>query len=272
MSDAMKVLCVGDTHMNFRWWHNNVIQMAKDHGCRTIFQVGDFGYWENSRAGIHFLDSLSKSLVEANLRVVFLLGNHEDWENIEHYRDAEQSTEGFRKIRDNIYWAPCGSQWMWRNVSFGAVGGAFSIDRGSRVLNQSYFLQEVIDDEKSSEIIDVTEPESVDIMFAHDVGVYVDMKHWLWEKKQWRIMDIAASVESRRQLQKIINHWKPHTFIHGHWHVFYQDKVDDVNYYGLDCEFKGLNSIAVLTIKDDEASITVPGNQYSTRIPIREAA
>ena len=268
MSD-FKVLVVGDTHMNYNWYVQKVIPFALENDCKTIFQVGDFGFWDNQQAGRFFLTELSKLLVENNIRLVFLLGNHEDWKNIENYRIAEQSSEGFRKVRENLWWAPCGLQWKWKKTSFGAVGGAYSIDRDVRELNYDYFEEEVITDEKAADIIDMTEPESVDIMFAHDVGSYVDMMHHMYVKKNRRIFAIEASFNSRRQLQKIINHWQPHTFIHGHWHICYQDRVDDVNYYGLECEYHAEESFVLLSIKDDEAAITVPSHLYAKRIPIR---
>lgn len=269
MADDMRITVLGDTHGDFHWIDSYVTTFAQNNRSNTIFQVGDFGYWEGHNSGITFLNNLSKSLKENNIRLIFLLGNHEDWLTIESYRSSEKSPEGFYKVRDNIWWAPCGLQWKWRDTLFGAMGGAYSIDRGNRLLNETYFLEEVVSDEDAANVIDSTDPKSVDIMFAHDSGVYVDMKLHMMQRKKRRILDIAGSVESRRQLQKVINHWKPDTVIHGHWHLNYQDHVDDVNYYGLDCEHQGLHSLALITLRDNEASLTLPLQNLARSIPIR---
>jgi hypothetical protein len=49
-------------------------------------------------------------------------------------------------IGDRCRYLPRGLRWDWRGVRFGALGGAFSVDRRERVEGESWWWAEVISD------------------------------------------------------------------------------------------------------------------------------
>ena len=63
---------VGDTHANTGWFMRVIQEMAADN-IDVIVQLGDFGWWPESR----FAWKVSRTAVEAGVDVLFVDGNHE---------------------------------------------------------------------------------------------------------------------------------------------------------------------------------------------------
>ncbi len=49
--EPRRVLLAGDTHGNGRWV-GHLCKLARRHGCEVILQLGDFGFWPHTTAGL----------------------------------------------------------------------------------------------------------------------------------------------------------------------------------------------------------------------------
>src|SRR6184192_146938 len=120
-----KFLLAGDWHGSFQQ-AEKVIRHAKELELDTIFQVGDFGIWNNDKP---FLNQMQHLLGQWDIQLLFIDGNHENFEMLYQKKILD---DGTRYVRDNITYVPRGYRWDWKGLSFLALGGAASIDRKHR--------------------------------------------------------------------------------------------------------------------------------------------
>lgn len=271
----MRILFLGDTHGNvphIEW----LFEVAAALGVDVIFQVGDFGYWEHSSSGIGFLNLVSKLSQETGIRLVFLDGNHENhpllWyryvgiptvytsvlnidEALNDYigkHDVAFSDEGFAIVRPGVEYAPRGHRWVWDDLTFLAVGGAYSIDRAWRKLGHSYWFEEIIQEEDIDKAIDGGE---VDVLLTHDVLEGSSVFPALEATHGRKFRPIPEALRERDKLLRIAEATLPKLNVHGHYHVRYDDIVPlndtrSVVVRGLDCDESGENSYIVVDTKD----------------------
>jgi hypothetical protein len=71
---AESALFVGDTHADAGWLKFVVLPTAVMMGITTIIQVGDFGYWPDSRKFLNFVKTAREKF---GVDVWFIDGNHE---------------------------------------------------------------------------------------------------------------------------------------------------------------------------------------------------
>lgn len=211
-----KVLMVGDTHANYRFWKQHVIPIAMTAGAHVIVQLGDFGYWPRIGEGRSYLKYLSALLVKRNLQVVFIDGNHED--HLELARLAPRS-DGFVEVAESILWAPRGHRWEWDGIRFLALGGAFSVDRRYRKRDSAqygWFEEELITDAQVERAI---EGGPCDVLLAHDapsstVGFLLKRINALSGDQY------PDSDKNAERVQRVADATNPKQLWHGHWHDF----------------------------------------------------
>lgn len=250
-----KLMLAGDIHGDFHH-ARYLIDRAVTNGVRTIFQVGDFGYWEHQQDGIDFLDDLSKELTENNIDLYFLDGNH-DKTSLLLKKYKELDDEGFIIVRDRIKYAPRGHRWTWDSVKFIALGGAYSVDKDYRIKQEKakshkiseknmyrpasgqkstdttgllWFPEEEMSDIDMDNILQNRNP--VDIILAHDKP---RSSNPYWNRK-----DLEPCWPNQDRMQRAVVALQPKYFVHGHLHFKYSDKIlcGDGRYtevLGLDC-------------------------------------
>lgn len=210
----MRILLSGDSHADIN--HLKAIEAKiNKFDCDIVFILGDYGFWPQDKGGLKFLNACSK----LGFPVFFLAGNHEDHDMLDkHYED---SIGGFIQVHPNVYWTPRGLIWKWDNVTFGAMGGAYSIDRKRRVKYIDWFPQEIISEE------DVENFDSrVDVLLTHDVPSMVDISTpFILEYNRPIEIDKGTDL-NRERLNEIVLKAEPNKLIHGHWHMFYKQDVD----------------------------------------------
>jgi len=198
----MRILLVGDTHAN-----QMAMSLALNHAVHiqadAIFQVGDFGYWPRIEHGRNFLESTSRAAVEADIPVYWIDGNHEDFQEL-HSNFGQYSNEPV-KIRDHVYWLPRGCVVEWEGVRIMGFGGGASIDRATRTLGHSWFLEEMITDE------DVERTQPVDIIISHDAPLFPLKRGVAMEDSEF----------CRQQMRRVVNKCQPELLVHGHYHVYH---------------------------------------------------
>lgn len=130
----------GDWHGNLPWAKRCLERFAAE-GITTVYQVGDFGLWPGP-SGKKFLRVVNATCERAQLRLVVVPGNHEDYDRVKAMRTDD---EGWLFLRDypRIRFAPRGHAWTdARGSRFAALGGAGSIDRNLRRPGVSWWPEE----------------------------------------------------------------------------------------------------------------------------------
>ena len=214
----MRMLLVGDTHGNDRFFAQ-MCRLAVAENCDRLVQLGDFGYWEHYTEGKGYLKWCEKQLRENNLECYWLDGNHENhpllWSAYgPDGRQYKPTKDGFWEIRQGLYYMPRGHRWVWDDVSFLALGGAYSIDKDCRAPGKSWWPTEMISE---ADIEAAIAGGKVDVMFTHDApdgGIIPSIKD------QPNTM-YPESLYNRESLLEVVKAVKPYFLAHGHYHDRY---------------------------------------------------
>lgn len=242
----MKVLFGGDTHGNLFQFKNVLFPVAEGTGCEKIFVVGDFGFWPNEPDGPLFLKHLNDMAKRCGIKVYWLDGNHEDHAYL---RDLmlhpTYDDEGFVKIRPNIWYSPRGHRWTWDKCRFLSLGGAYSIDRDSRVIGKSWFWEEMI----TIDDVIACGDEKVDIMLTHDIPAGVPMRE-IMARYGRGFSNINEAYRNTMYVRDVVDLVNPEYLIHGHYHLKYQHILDNnyTNVVGLCCDGSGRESFVVVDL------------------------
>ena len=236
---------MGDTHGNTRAIIT-AVQRAKELNVEWIIQCGDFGLWPGW-AGVRFLDEVNAALIDNKVNLMWLDGNHEDFDQLESLIKLQpKNKNGQTYIRSQILYSPRGCLWEMNNKIFMTVGGAVSIDRKWRVPHESWWPQEQLTDVEVYGIvaraIDRRQKDkpNVDYLFTHDCHPLTPFKN---------LIDDPTSSMHRDKIKRIFNAVLPSMWFHGHMHTKYTwplfhalpfedfavgDKHTEV--YGLECD------------------------------------
>lgn len=236
----MRVLVAGDVHGDA----NHALFLfdkAKRFDCDVIVQCGDFGFWPRWRDGKFFLEYVSRKSEEFGIPFFWIDGNHEDHDALDDL--VPMDCRSGVQILPGLTYLPRGTVWEWDGVTFGAMGGAYSIDKGWRDPGYDWFPQEVI---QEHDIERAQEAGPVDVMFTHDSPLGVNMATHLGRP----IAPSMGSLANREMLQRVIETWTPKVLVHGHWHVQYTDRVDGTKVIGLAHNSKMGRSWTVIDTED----------------------
>jgi len=195
------------------------IDNAVKYGAEFIIQVGDFGLWPGW-FGMVYLDRMNAALIEANVRVIWLDGNHEDFDQLDRLKQyGLKNQRGQFFLRSNILYSPRGTAWVMDNKRFMTVGGAYSIDKEWRKAGESWWPQETLTDNEVLGIVNNArsrrergKPE-VDYLFTHDCHPYTPFKH--------RLKNDPESNIHRDKIKEIADAVRPKMWWHGHMHEKY---------------------------------------------------
>lgn len=284
-----KVILGGDTHgdKDHVFW---LIKKAEEEGAQAVFVLGDFGIWSHFDGGA-FVRHVSNRVSRTGISVYFLPGNHENYDLLEQYEKANERTkDGFVVIEPGVFYSPRGHRWTWSGVKFLSLGGAYSIDKPYRVMQDqgirtraqvrqmnsdkltereryalqfphlSWWPQEEINDEERDRAIEGGE---VDVLLTHDKPLVA--------KPRWNRKNIPECVPNQEQIQRVVDATKPSLLVHGHLHFAYEDKIQSTDTFvkGLDCDpeasrhsggsGKRSESFAVLDLDRSRPSTPEPG-------------
>lgn len=235
---------IGDSHgdLGFLAW---ALIQADAFAVDRLVQVGDFGYWEHRAYGVEFLDDLNHALRAGGRVLHWVDGNHEN-HTLLHERYA--TTGGMAAVRSNIQYVPRGTRWEWGGVSFLGIGGAHSIDREWRVEQyqtkarykspdkaakyELWWPEETITD---ADVEAAVAGGHVDVVVSHDAPGIVDIAGeamklgvgpWKWDEE---------TIANRRHLTAVFNATRPRLWVHGHYHLAYEQQIGPCRFVGLDC-------------------------------------
>jgi len=211
---------LGDLHGDLE--HLVVVSRTMEaRGIHVLLQLGDFGFiWPRTNWG-RALDRIENRLRKADQILYFVDGNHEDFSRLDAFPIA---ADGLRRVRPSIIHIPRG----WRTTlahgrTFAAMGGANSIDRGSREEGISWWPDESITDEDLERL----GTESVDILVGHDAPVpWPKLDSRLSQSPSWwSEEDQRYANEGREMLTRAFIAVRPKLYIGGHFHLYVSDSL-----------------------------------------------
>lgn len=223
----MRILVAGDTHGNLAWC-TKLCSIAREQGCTTVLQVGDFGYWPHVQWGQKFLVALEKRAKQSGVTIYWIDGNHENHDVL---RDLPRAGDGFVDISERIRHIPRGHRWTWEGVRFGALGGAFSIDWRQRTLGYSWWPGELVQPED----VEALGSDPLDVLVTHDVPAGVTMVSSFVLPP----LDEEMGRRVRTLVRKAVDVTRPQLVLHGHWHQRASNLLDGVRVEGLAADVQG---------------------------------
>jgi predicted phosphodiesterase len=156
-TDVTRFAVAGDWHANMGW-ATHATSYAGHEKAQVLLHVGDFGYKFNT----NYLNALQNEAQQQNLIIMFVDGNHEDFD----WLNAQPIDEdGVRRLRERVWHLPRGFRWEWLGTSFLALGGAHSVDRQWRNAGSEWWPQERI---TFGEAYSICQAGHADVMITHD--------------------------------------------------------------------------------------------------------
>lgn len=251
----MLILLAGD-------WHGNIDQgtwcldLAVRRHVDRIFQVGDFGAWEHTTSGVEYLDSLEKRAAKRGVVVYWLDGNHDKWSDTMARYGDDRDSEGFVICRPHVRYAPRAHTWTWDNVRCMTLGGAYSVDKASRLEREQIertrrldrtnrYGAEYIDPEEtlwfSEEELTDENVKAAMIQRMPDVSVLLTHDKPRRSNPQWNRKDFSECVPNQDRIQSVVDSLRPKLLVHGHLHYRYSDLLGypderNVQVVGLDAD------------------------------------
>ncbi|SEB74148.1 Calcineurin-like phosphoesterase superfamily domain-containing protein [Paramicrobacterium humi] len=219
---ANRVGLLGDVHADL----NHVLAatgMLNHKGIKLVVQLGDFGFVWNGPGREATLDRLDQFLHSRAQTLLFLDGNHEDFDLLESF---PISSDGVRWIRDYIGHLPRGYRTrLISGHSLAVLGGANSIDVGYRQRGSSWWEQEQITDEDDLARLGT---QHADVLLSHDAPLHVPALDATLRSadKYWPPRSLAYARAGRRMFHKGFLQVRPQLSIGGHYHQFIDATVD----------------------------------------------
>jgi UDP-2,3-diacylglucosamine pyrophosphatase LpxH len=225
------LMFIGDVHGDFiRLSHKLANTNVRD---SFFIQVGDFGVGfktkENEAAQ---LETLNSRLKNANNFMYAIRGNHDD----PSYFTNDTSYSNITFLKDYSLLELEG------NVIL-LAGGAISIDRSSRVLNNSYWKEEVFVYKESLLEKAIKDCDHIDIVVTHNAPAEFHPTEISQIVIDWTDKDPHLIPELKKERHKhsllmnvlIGKKLKPKFWYYGHFHHSFNENFEGVKYRLLNC-------------------------------------
>jgi hypothetical protein len=221
ISTANLIGVLGDTHGDMEHLLT-VSETMWRRGVSVLLVLGDFGFlWPGRNWNID-LDKLSRRLAARDQILYFVDGNHELFPALYSFPVSE---DGLRRLRRNIIHIPRGYRTtLHSGRTLAALGGANSVDAGSRLVGSSWWPGESITDEDLAAV----GSDSADVMVGHDAPLDVPiLDRYLAETDRWwPESGVAYSAAGRRVFHRGFLQVRPQLYLGGHYHLHVDEVVD----------------------------------------------
>lgn len=216
----------GDWHANLPWALRALEEFANA-DIDTVYQVGDFGVWPGAR-GHRYLSSVNATCERLGIDLFVVPGNHEDYAQINAW-PVDEAGWIIHPDLPMIRYAPRGHVWTDSGVSFGALGGAISIDKMLRIEGQTWWPEEDLTADEVERFIAnaAALPNRLDVMLTHDAPSGV---------RRGGVTPSYLSPEIEHQARKFrlmlrdaADGAAPRWLVHGHWHMFVRDEFQGLS-------------------------------------------
>lgn len=214
LENPERVTVVGDVHAE-NGWGRHVVKEAARAGSQVLVAAGDFGVWRTLGA---FLDHVDRWCERTGVPVLFVDGNHEDFEHLATF--AVDPATGLRPVRPWIAHVPRAHRWTWRGLVWMGLGGAVSVDRHRRTPGVDWFAAEEL---TYADTVRAVAGGPVDVMVTHDApaGARVPLP----ADAHWPVDALADADRHRQLLRAVVDAVTPAYLFHGHYHIRYGDDL-----------------------------------------------
>lgn len=237
-----RVCFLGDVHGCLDHMAYAIQTAAIDYECHCVIQLGDFGLnWPGSE-GKAFTKEISRLLDTFNTPLFWIEGNHDNYDDL--YSRAINAS-GMRQMKPRIFHIPRGHSFEVGGKRILGIGGAYSVDKDSRIPYVSWWPEELITYADIDRALQTPRP---DIIVTHDCPEVVPYKLILPRGRY----PIAEARSQRVLLDHVYDEFHPEWWLHGHYHRSYSWRSDDgTNFIGLSQEYTGRGSWTVLEWSDN---------------------
>lgn len=212
-AEETRIVVAGDWH-GAAPWAIDVIRRTAGQRIRTIVQVGDLGVGPWFGRPDAFLPRLDERLDRAGVRLLVVPGNHENYDTLV---AAPLDDDGTIVLGERIRALPRGHRWTIGGRRFGALGGATSVDRGSRLPGGSWWAAEAI----TLGDVEALGDEPVDILVTHEAPAGVLLVSPLQVPDDLR----RVADYGRRLVRRAVENTRPAVHLCGHWHQRWTDDL-----------------------------------------------
>lgn len=224
--DPATTVVAGDWHGNTRHAVAAVRHAREQLGARTLVHLGDFAYL----FAPDFVHDLHAQLRESGVELLFLRGNHDatpvlrglDPRRERRLGDAAGEEPWPLTEDGRISYLPDGMRLGIGEETALVLGGAGSIDRGSRLPGAEWWPDERIDEALVEEILEEgVGSRGADVLLCHDApaGVELDLDPsfgaWFAARDEGVL---AWCEEHRERLGRVADALSPRLILHGHHH------------------------------------------------------
>lgn len=218
---AEQIGLLGDVHADL----NHVIvaiSMLHSKGAHLIVQLGDFGLvWRRPNVKKE-LDLLQQQLRGHQQILLFVDGNHEDYDLLEGYPISD---DGVRWVRARIGHLPRGLRAkLSHERTLAVLGGANSIDVRRRTPGVSWWEQEQI----TKDDLNRLGTEHADVLVSHDAPLNIPTLdgHLRRSDRFWDDRELAYAHRGREIFHRGFLQVRPRLSIGGHYHRLIDESIE----------------------------------------------
>ena len=216
------IYLTGDTHGDLSI--NKLSKRKTSKEIDNLIILGDFGLlWSDIETNNekYWLDWLSEKPYD----IIITLGNHENYNRIEKLPIIIRYNNPVYKVRENIFMLHTGYVYTIENKTFFNFNGATSIDKSRRVLNKSYWTQEIPSEKEFQRAIKTIETyKKVDYVLSHTIPTNI-IQHL--EDKEY-IVSASMNDKVSNMLSIIDTQLEYKQWFAGHFHIDYTYKEKKV--------------------------------------------
>lgn len=209
------IIFFGDIHGQWNHFNSIINELySKNKTPITFIICGDVAYfWK--------FEPTPKIKVPPYCKVIWIPGNHENWEDINDYELGK-----LHELQYNVFLATFGAIEEIDGHKILFCGGADSVDKYLRTAFLDWFPDEIITNKDMDFLFDVVKPQRVDILVSHTCPTRVFS--YLSKKIDW--LEEKSKDPSVFALDLIVDSFKPDYCIFGHFHRFLEGKVGDLHW------------------------------------------
>lgn len=132
------ILCTGDIHGSLRRIRRLDKRISLDENDYVIV-AGDFGMtWTEE-----YTEWLNRYCKSIDFTILFVDGNHENYSSLYSYPVSSYCGGSVRKLNEHCYQLMRGEVYTIQGKTIFTFGGARSVDKESRVVGESWWMQEM---------------------------------------------------------------------------------------------------------------------------------
>ena len=178
-------MITGDTHGDYGQFAYNLQKLAKIEEGSRMFHCGDFGFIWRGKDEASYEDNLLDKLNDIGVHILFVDGNHENFDRLLHYPEMDLFGGKVGVIRENISHLKRGYVYNIDGKKIFTMGGGVSIDKYRRVEGISWWPQELHSKEEQDRAIDNLEANNWEVDFVITHSAPKQAEKMIQESMQW---------------------------------------------------------------------------------------